>query len=63
MTDEEKLLAVTKSVSELTTSVHLLVQKIDTLVVSHLKIIRWLILVISVAFVGTKATEFWIQLR
>jgi hypothetical protein len=42
---------------KLSTSIERLTDKIDGLVSTHLKIIYWLLILISTAFVGTKGVE------
>lgn len=50
-------------VSRLTTSIERLTDKIDGLVSTHLKIIYWLLILISTAFVGTKGVEIFKSLH
>lgn len=46
-------------VSKLSASIERLTDKIDGLVSTHLKIIYWLLVLISTAFLGTKGVEIF----
>lgn len=48
-----------KALGQIAASIDKLTTKIDTLLSTHLKIIQWLLIIVSTAFVGTKAAELF----